>query len=260
MKKLLAILLACSAFAFAMTGCSDKKEENSKSEDEYSNSDSSSEASEEEETVEATTKEIPSIEEGLVDDALIGSWFNEYMGGSYLFKEDNTLSMELDYAEIMYFKGDKLILGEYEIDYETDGKKVSVIADYEALNVEPPTDENGSATADKYEILIMERKEESDSIDGTYKLTGGEIFTMFKSIYGSIEMEPSLSIIVDGESLKLIVDMCEYSADGKTLQMFGEGAAIFGLGDEDPKCEYSIDGDTLSLTDKFGVTDTFTKN
>ncbi len=281
MKKLLAVLLACSAFAFAMTGCSDKKEEekessssvseaseDSKSEDEYSDSeseaekedsDSSSEASEEEETVEATTMDIPSISEGLVDDALTGSWFNEYLGGCYVFKDDSTLAMEMDYSEMMHFKGDKLILGEQEAAYETDGKKVIAAVDYEEFGIEAPTNEDGTASSEKYEFLVMEREEASDSIDGTYKLTGGEIYTMFETIYSSINMEPSLTMIVDGESLKLIIDMCEYSADGKTLQMFGEGAAIFGLGEEDPKCIYVIDGDKLTLTDASGATDEFTK-
>lgn len=270
MKKLLAVLLACSAFALAMTGCNDKKEEekessssvseaseDSKSEDEYS--DSESEASEEEETVEATTMDIPSISEGLVDDALTGSWFNEYLGGCYVFMEDNTLAMEMDYSEMMHFKGDKLVLGEKETSYETDGKKVLAAVDYKEFGVEAPTNEDGTATGEKYEFLVMEREKEGDSIDGTYKLTGGEIYTMFESIYSSINMEPNLTIVVDGESLKLVIDMCDYSADGKTVQMFGEGAAIFGLGDEDPKCSYKIDGDKLTLTDIHGITDEFTK-
>lgn len=275
MKKLLAVLLACSAFALAMTGCSDKKEEEKESSSSVSessedkNSDSESEAEKydsdssdedsEEETAEPTTMDIPSISEGLVDDALTGSWFNEYLGGCYVFMEDNTLAMEMDYSEMMHFKGDKLVLGEKETSYETDGKKVLAAVDYKEFGVEAPTNEDGTATGEKYEFLVMEREKEGDSIDGTYKLTGGEIYTMFESIYSSINMEPNLTIVVDGESLKLVIDMCDYSADGKTVQMFGEGAAIFGLGDEDPKCSYKIDGDKLTLTDIHGITDEFTK-
>ncbi len=271
MKKLLAVLLACSAFTFAMTGCGDKKdkEESQESSSSVSESSGESDSSAESETAaegateaateRATTRVINSVEEGKVDDKLVGAWYNEYMGGSYIFRDDNTLAMQMDYSEIMSFKGDKLMRLETELDYEFDGKKVSVVTDYETIGMEGVTDEEGNPSDDEYVVLEMEKAEESDSVDGTYKLTGGEFYTMFETIYSAMNIAPDITIEVEGESFLFTVEMCTYSADGETLQMFGDGAAIFGLGDEEPKCNYTIEGDTLTLIDAYDVTDEFTK-
>lgn len=259
MKKLLAVFLACSTLALTMTACDMGKNNNSESsQDIPGKTDSANEAS----GTEVSGSDIDEIEKGLIDEALVGKWFNETLGGSYFFRADGKLEMHSDYSATLHFTSENALINNIEAPFEYDGKKLTVSADNKTLGV-PATDESGdSSETVVYDVVILERTDDEnpDSIDGTYKLTGGEVYKTFSSIYSSYGLIPQLSMIINCEKLTLVLSMCEYSANGSVVQMFGDGAALFGLEDnQNAICTYEIDGNTLSITDSAGNKNEFSK-
>lgn len=220
MKKLLAILLSYTALAAAMTGCGDGKTD---SESESKSSD--------------------------IDEALIGRWYNEDLGGSFCFEEDNTVVLSADYSSIMYFDEDQnFIVSTVTFDSEYDGTTLSVTMD----------EDDG---ADEETLLLeVERigDADEDSIDGEYTLVGGDLYDELTSTFSEIDAD--FTITIDGELLYLNLQICEYKADGETVEFTGEGVEFFEFeSEEDAICEYEIDGDTLTLTENSGSTLELTK-
>lgn len=175
-----------------------------------------------------------------VDKKLVGSWNSEEIGGNLNFSEDGKVSMSVNYDSLgMHFNDDmKFVMEDTEIDVDYDGKKATVDA-AKAFNLD-----------EEMIFVEMERTgdENKDSLDGEYKLTGGMIYDELMDQFDNV---PATYMIVDGETLDIKLDICDYKADGKKLTLSGEGLALLDMGDEkEAECEYKIDGDTLSMTEE----------
>ena len=175
-----------------------------------------------------------------IDKKLVGSWNSEEIGGNLNFSEDGKVSMSVNYDSLgIHFNDDmKFVMEDTEIDVDYDGKKAVVDA--------------AKAFGLDEEMLFIEMErtgdENKDSLDGEYKLTGGMIYD---ELMDEFENAPATYMIVDGETLDIKLDICDYKADGKKITLTGEGLALLDLGDEETaECEYKIDGDTLSMTEE----------
>lgn len=175
-----------------------------------------------------------------IDKKLVGSWNSEEIGGNLNFSEDGKVSMSVNYDSLgIHFNDDmKFVMEDTEIDVDYDGKKAVVDA--------------AKAFGLDEEMLFIEMErtgdENKDSLDGEYKLTGGMIYD---ELMDEFENGPATYMIVDGETLDIKLDICDYKADGKKITLTGEGLALLDMGDEETaECEYKIDGDTLSMTEE----------
>lgn len=175
-----------------------------------------------------------------IDKKLVGSWNSEEIGGNLNFSDDGKVSMSVNYDSLgIHFNDDmKFIMEDTEIDVDYDGKKAVVDA--------------AKAFGLDEEMLFIEMErtgdENKDSLDGEYKLTGGMIYD---ELMDEFENAPATYMIVDGETLDIKLDICDYKADGKKITLTGEGLALLDMGDEETaECEYKIDGDTLSMTEE----------
>ncbi|MBQ8296597.1 MAG: hypothetical protein IJX77_02300 [Ruminococcus sp.] len=187
-----------------------------------------------------------------IDKNLVGAWYSDDFGGDMVFGDDNKISMSMDYSEIMYFDADQnLMMSGVACPSEYDGKTLSVVLGEEM------------GMTEEMEILTIERigDADEDSIDGEYKLTGGELYTELNALYTDEGTTGDVNIIIDGETLEIELSLCEYKADGKKIEFTGEGVEILGLeNEEDAVCDYEIDGDNLTLTESSGSTMEFTKS
>ncbi len=261
MKKLIAILMACTMMtAFVSCDSSDKDKESSESKTSVSESvddsskdsskdsddegsskddessekeessdkdeDSDSKDSKSEDADESSKAALPEVEAGKIDEKLVGSWTAEEMGGgSMVFSKDNRLSMVVDYSEMMNFKNGKLVTSGEECDTTFDGKKIT-------------------AKSQDQDVLVLEREGDADSsnMDGKYILTGGAIYDMM----GATGMK--IYFTITGEKLVMEMDMCEYAADGKYITVLGDEIGMFSSEDgDDVTSEYKIDGETLTI-------------
>lgn len=175
-----------------------------------------------------------------IDKKLVGSWNSEEIGGNLNFSDDGKVSMSVNYDSLgIHFNDDmKFVMEDTEIDVDYDGKKAVVDA--------------AKAFGLDEEMLFIEMErtgdENKDSLDGEYKLTGGMIYD---ELMDEFENAPATYMIVDGETLDIKLDICDYKADGKKITLTGEGLALLDMGDEETaECEYKIDGDTLSMTEE----------
>lgn len=269
MKKLLALLLACSTMTVVLAGCGSKKDKSSDKSSSSSVSESSedSDSSEESESSSDSSSDsssgssVSTIEAGQVDTNLVGDWYSEEMGGNFCFDDDNRMLMSIDYSSIMYFDSNKtLMMSGVECPSTYDGTTLDVSIDSSVLNGTTAEGES-SAEASTMSLMSLERKdaENADSIDGEYTLISGELYDELAASLYNGDAGTRISAIINGETLMLKMDICEYSADGATLSIINDEMNIFGFEEgEDTNCEYSISDDTLSLTAS-GETVDFTK-
>lgn len=287
MKKLLAILAACSMITFAMAGCGDKKSDDDEkessssssvsesSEDESEEESSKDESSEEESSDEESSDEESSeaglsgeessdsssaasgpsiVEAGQVDPAVLGDWYSEDLGGSFCFDDKNVVSMGMDYSSIMYFNADKELVMP-----DSSGTEISVPVDYDGstLSVSYSDDTEGASM----ELMTLVRTDAAnpDSLDGNYELIDGELYDSLITALFS-DTDTTISMAVSGENLYIKMTVCEYTADGEKLEMFGDGLSLFGIASqEEAVLDYTVSGDSLSMTDASGESMDFTK-
>lgn len=282
MKKLLAILAACSMITVAMAGCGDKKSDDDEkessssssvsessedeSEEESSEEESSDEESSDEESSEAGLSEDESsdsssaasgpstVEAGQVDPAVLGDWYSEELGGSFCFDDKNVVSMGMDYSLIMYFNADKELVMP-----DSSGAEISVPVDYDGstLSVSYSDDIEGSSM----ELMTLVRTDAAnpDSLDGNYELVDGELYDSLITALFS-DTDTTISMAVSGEKLYIKMAVCEYTADGEKMEMFGDGLSLFGMASqEEAVLDYTVSGDSLSMTDTSGESMDFTK-
>lgn len=285
MKKLFAVLIACSAIAFSMTGCGNKQQDSNESEpfsvaEEQEKSDKSEVCSSGEETDKDSEKSGESsdknnedekdekieqtsgpfaIEAGQIDKKLIGQWYNNELGGCICFEPDNKVMMSMDFSSTMYFNSEgTLVMSGVECPTTYDGKTISVIfknVDYGSSESSDSESENESSVIET-EFLKLERKGEpdKDSINGEYRLVGGDFYTDTLSLFSS-ENNDNMLMAIDGEKLTLKIGICEYTADGQKAELFGEGIDLFSASAQDDSVlDYTIEGDTLKMTDSSGET------
>lgn len=288
MKKLLALLLACSTMAFAAVGCGDKEEK--EKEETTSSADSTEEDTTEEDTTEDdaeedTTEEdtaeedttgeddedafvidsenfgdddvttggstgTVSVPEGSIDPILVGEWYSDELGFSFIFGNDSVMAIGMDYTEIMYFNANKnLVMSGVECPADYDGEVLSVTV----------TDETG---AEAMHVMEMERADGAnpDSLDGEYILTGGMLYDELQAMFADGETGAETRMIIDGETLEIEYRMCEYAADGQTIQIFASNSVLFeDMGEDASVCDYEISGTTMIMTDTSGVEMELTK-
>lgn len=274
MKKLLALLLACSAMSLAMVGCGDKKSDDDEkesssssssisesSDDESSAGESSGDESSDEESSDDESSDDGSsvtasaVAPGQIDPAVVGEWYNDEMGGTFCFDEENQVAMGMDYSSIMYFNADKelVMLG----GIGSDG--ITVPVDYDGSNLSVSYSDETTDTNVELMTLVRVDDADPDSLDGVYELMGGDLYdALIANLYGDIDS--TVSMTVSGETLSLKMSVCEYSADGENMEMFGDGLSLFGIeNQEDAVMSYTISGDTLSIVDAAGEKMDFTK-
>lgn len=296
MKKLLALLLACSAMSFAMVGCGDNNSDDEKesssssssisesSDDESSDDESSDESSDDESSDDESSDDESSgdessndessddessgdessdngssviasaVDPGQSDPAVIGDWYSEEMSGTFCFDAENQVAMGMDYSSLMYFNADKeLVL----VGGSDDDLTVPVDYDGSTLSVSYADETTGTTV----ELMTLVRIGDADpaSLDGDYELISGDLYDAFASnLYGDIDS--NVTMIVSGETLTLKMSVCEYSADGENIEMFGDGLSLFGIeNQEDAVMSYTILGDKLTITDATGEVMEFTK-
>lgn len=252
-KKLAALMLAASLMTIGAASCS--KDNNDKKE---TPDDSCSEKSERDENDDSDNADSPdknaigdspaTVEEGLVDSALVGTWYSETMGGSFCFDEDNTVSLMVNYSEIMHFQPDTGQFYMYnpgDTLTEADGGKITV------TYVE--NDDMSGLDESVFMVLESESEISDNALDGEYTLVGGDLFDDMNETLFDGEAGSRLSMIIDGESLWLKMEICRYTADGERLEMYGEGAEMFSITtQEEAVCEYTVEGDKFTMTDASG--------
>ncbi len=249
MKRMTAVILAVIFASTVLTGC-----KNSSNNDSSADSSASASTSGNETKTEISSKETTdTIEEHIPDGSdnaeLYGSWYSESTGETLIFGEDDTLGIEVDYSSLMHFEGDKFVLFEGEASFEQEDSTVTIYIESDSLEIEIGSSEDADDSDKKIQFMVMEKIDSDDdkSVDGTYKLTGGELYTELAEIYAIIEGSSPL-ITVDGESLKLAVSLCDYAAEDGKLVLIGDGAALFGFdSDETAICEYEADNDKLTI-------------
>lgn len=279
MKKLVAIFAVCSAITFSFVGCQNNKEsddssmksstseisEESSKSDESSSSketDDSKSSTNSEDSVkdESSTAKEQEMEPNLVDEALVGEWFSEDMNGSIFFDSENNVYAGIDYSSMMHFNSDKkFVVDSVECPVEYDGKTISITASDEIFGVEPETNEDGTVVnSEPVNFATLKKTDDSDSFDGEYTLESGEIFNALSGY--STNDGAKLVFVIDGNSLTLKINVCQYTADGKNIGLSGDGMSIMGDADDSTTIgEYKIDNDTLSLTSPDGQTVSYKK-
>lgn len=168
-----------------------------------------------------------------VDSNLVGEWYYAAAGANMMFTEDNKVSASMDYTSVMYFdEAQNLVISGTAIPADYDGTTLSV-------------------TVEGMNMFILERKGEADpdSLDGTYRLTGGDLYTEMAAVYEGTVTEDTMQMVIEGQTMKILMEFANYEADGSTLVFTETSANMLNIGDAgDATCDYVIDGDTLTLT------------
>lgn len=202
MKKVLAVLAVSAIFTGVCTGCGD-------------------------------------VSNG-IDKKLADTWYSEELEGNLEFGKDGKVSMIADYDVMgMYFTEDKFVMDDMEIDFDFDGKQISVDAG-EAFGLD-----------ESLVFIEMEKSKDDgkDKLDGEYKLTGGALYEGLESQVGDEATETYM--IINGDQLDIKIGICDYKADGKKITFTGSGVTFLNLSDgEEAVCDYKIEGENLSITEK----------
>ncbi len=276
MKKIL-ILTVCAAVSLFSAGCSkNEPEEESEStsgiaseavtevteatEENEEPTEAETEAETEPET-EAGTKpteaqDIPSpkvLEEGQVDEELLGEWYSDETTGIFTFGEDSNFYIVTDYTSLMHFNTDKkLVIGTNEYPAEYNGKKLIVTADSKLLETEESATESETETGTA-EIMVLERtgEENTDSINGEYTLTGGTFYQELSDSIFNGQSFRRIKMNISGEKLSAKIEFCCYTADGSHIELYGNRAEILGINASSGKAyNYEISDDVLTLTNE----------
>ena len=186
-----------------------------------------------------------------IDKNLLGSWYSEDLGGNMVFSDDNTVSVSVDYSELMYFDADmNLVISGVSCPAEYDGTNLSAVLGADLTGGE------------EMEMFTLKRTGEADedSLDGEYNLVSGSLYDELSALYeGGIDTD-SIQMVIDGETLEIMMNFSEYKADGKQIEFVETSANFFEFEEgEEPICDYVIDGDTLTLTEASGETMELTK-
>ena len=262
MKKLITALLVCSLITVSFASCnlnSKKKDDSSSkssssesadnSDSKSSDKDSSSKSSDKDSSTadvsvaandstidQASTEpatvstEFTTLKKGQIDKSIVGSWTSDDLGGATIvLTKDGSVGAKMDYSSMMYFSNGKLMLQGKECETTFDGSKIS-------------------ATADGNDILVIERTGKSDksSMDGEYKLTGGQMYT---SMAGSMPESTTITMNIAGEKLNLTMnDLCTYASDNGTIEVINDNSHLLTTSDGNSVSTYKLDGTTLTLT------------
>ena len=218
MKKLLSSFIALSCIVSGLCSCS-----------ENSPSDSS--------------EKISRVSTAPLDEALIGTWMNDYNG--YRFGENRKISLVVDFSERAHFTAD----GEFQTASTTISKE-NVAYDGSMITVTHSAyDENYGCDMTSI-LLSMARLDEpnSETFDGYYQIYGGVLADTIANELGFVSEDFNFEGKIEGESLIIyMIDCFDYeTVDGK-LDIFSD---LFNYVDENADAisySYTIDGETLSM-------------
>ena len=219
MKRITASLLAAAMAGTLLVGCSRKPQ-----------------------TEESSAPRVSTTD---IDEAILGEWSSGANG--YIFSEDRTVSLPIDFTSSAHFNSDgtfsmeKTRVGKDEIEY--DGTALKVSHKYEDAE-------------DTLLLLDMKRTDAAnkDSYDGKYELLGGSYRDMLAYNLAIDTEKIKVEADVDGEALKFtVVDYCSFETNDGTLELFSENMNYKKHVDDSVKYTYKIDGDTLTLTYEDGT-------
>lgn len=259
LKKLIAVMFAALLMTAAAASCSNNDDDDKKETPDGSYSDNSERdenndnKSDDGDNGDSSDKNAigdspATVKEGLVDSALVGTWYSEAMGGSFCFDEDNTVSILVDYSGIVHIKPEtrQFYINDIgDMITEVQGKTITVTY----------VENDNMSGLDESVFMVLESESEisDNALDGEYTLVGGDLFDDMNETLFDGEAGSRLSMIIDGESLWLKMEICHYTADGIMLEMYGEGAEMFSITtQEEAVCEYTVEGDKFAMTDASG--------
>jgi len=186
-----------------------------------------------------------------IDSAILGEWSSGANG--YIFSEDRTVSLPIDFTTSAHFNSDGTFsmettkVGKDEIEY--DGTSLKVSHKYEEAE-------------ETLLLLDMKRTDAAnkDSYDGSYELLGGTYRDMLAYNLAIDSEKINVETEVDGENLKFtVVDYCSFETNNGVLELFSENMSYKKHTDDSVKYTYKIDGDTLTLTYEDGTQEILTK-
>ena len=189
-----------------------------------------------------------------IDSAILGEWSSGANG--YIFAEDRTVSLPIDFSSSAHFNSD----GSFSMESTKVGKE-EIEFDGTALKVSHHYDE---AEEGQQDILLLDMKrtgaENKDSYDGEYELLGGSYRDMLA--YNLAISTDKIKVLagIDGEKLRFTVkDYCYFETNDGTLELFSENMNYVKNVDDSVKYTYKIDGDTLTLTYEDGAQEVLKK-
>lgn len=228
MKRITALILAAAMAGTALVGCSGKQTDGSSKEARVSVTD--------------------------IDSAILGEWSSGANG--YIFAEDRTVSLPIDFSSSAHFNSD----GTFSMETTKVGKE-EIEYDGTALRVSHRYDE---AEEGQQDILLLDMKrtgaENKNSYDGEYELLGGSYRDMLA--YNLAISTDKINVLaeIESEDLRFIVkDYCYFETNDGTLELFSENMNYVKHVDDSVKYTYKIDGDTLTLTYEDGAKEVLNK-
>lgn len=188
-----------------------------------------------------------------LDDALIGTWMNDYTG--YRFGENRKVSLIVDFSENAHFTSDgefqtmNALIPKENIDYN--GKRIYITnTAYSEIYSEDLTS-----------VLIdMERLDEEnpDSFDGYYHIYGGVATDVLAAQLGFAPEKLEFEGKIEGEKLMIyMIDCFDYEISDGKLDIFSDLLVYASPDDDALSYDYSINSDKLTMSfDGFGETST----
>lgn len=244
MKKLTALLVACTMMTCAFVSCGDDKASESSAEKSVSETEAETETTEEETTEEETTEPEtttgPETEEETTesasaeatDESIIGMWAMEEDGtiAGMNFIDDSSFSMWIDITDMAHFTSD----GDFIIDGEA--------IDSDLISYDGTT---FSINAEGQDLWTMTKESGSpDSYDGEYKLVSGLMYDSV-ALYEGVDVY----VIVNGETMLADYrNILTYTVDGNKISMSGLDK-IDANEDGTLDTTYEIKDGTLTLKD-----------
>ncbi len=169
---------------------------------------------------------------------ILGEWYNDSIGGSFKFSENDQMYLLVDLSETM------TIDSEGNVKMTSSGKPFSGESEYDGKTFTFSADgENGMIN-----VLTMERAgESSDSIYGEYTLKSGILSDQLTERFG--DSDGRYSMIIGETSVITEIEMCSYTAENGILNLSGSDLKIFGAeGDNDIVYDFAVQNDVLTLS------------
>lgn len=244
MKKLIALLAACTMMTCAFASCGDDKSSESSSEKSVSEVETEAETTEattEEETTESETTTEPATEEDTTEsiseenteESIIGMWSmsEDEITMGFDFKDNGNLSMWIDITEIVHFTTD----GNFIVD---NGVMDSKFISYDGTTF-------SFSSEDGQDLWTMTKESgSSENYDGEYKLVSGAMYDNIAR-YDGVDVY----IIVSGETMLADYrNALTYTTDGDAISITGLTKMDI-IDDDTVNTTYEVKNDTLTLRD-----------
>lgn len=243
MKKLLALLFACTVINCTFSSCGKEESSNNSTEKSVSQPEPTRAVTTEEVTTQVVTTEPETTsqpeteaatEADVSEENIVGMWVSEDHTGNFIgfdFKDNGNVDIFMDTTTMAHFTADgKLMMknSEKESEFESqfDGTTLSI-------------------NASNMDILTMTKDSgDSDSLDGEYTLVSGAFYDSMKESSGFSEMY----MIVSGESMYLgYKNLLSYKTDRNNISISGLDKIDFGNGNNFDTT-YTVNDDVLVIS------------